>query len=131
MLVTTHNLYYSLIYLFLQILFFGLFLSLYQLELFTAFLWLTEVVVILVALFLLFNTNPSGDVSKTLTNKYSIRVLGIPLLSVVLALNYTFFSLSESQLCDFMLTTMFWDNYYEALYNENYNDVYGLFLSYY
>lgn len=129
--INTTNLYYVLFYIILQIIFFGLFLSLYQLEIFTAFLWLTEVVVILVCLFLLFNTSPSGNINKPNNFPWTQKTLGIFIPTVIVSLNFTHFSLADYSVHTLLLSSSLWDNYYEALNNENLNDLYGLFLSYY
>ena len=51
----------------------GLFLSIYNLEIFTAFLWMTEVIVILIILFLIFNLNPSGNIKNTNSSKETTK----------------------------------------------------------
>jgi len=127
----TNNLYYVLFYVILQIFFYGFFLSLYQLEIFTAFLWLTEVVIVLVCLFLLFNTNPSGNVNKILKNSNSNQFSLIIVLVFIVCINFTFFMLPEYSIKNFLLSSYLWEDYYEALNNQNNNDLYGIFLSFY
>jgi hypothetical protein len=56
----TINIYYTLLYLFIEIVLFGVFISLYQMELFTGFLWVVEGSVIFIALLLLFYLNVEG-----------------------------------------------------------------------
>jgi len=128
---TSQNLYYNILYIVLQIILFGLFLSLYNMEVFTAFLWLTEVVIILVCFFLLFNTTPSGNVSKLVKNVYSYKNLPILVLSCIISLNYTYWFLPEYSVSDVFIETYFYEDYYEALVNQNTNDLYGFYLSFY
>jgi NADH:ubiquinone oxidoreductase subunit 6 (subunit J) len=54
------NLYYTLLYLFFEILYIGLYLSLLQFELFTGFLWVLEGTIVFIALLLLFHLNTDG-----------------------------------------------------------------------
>lgn len=128
---TTQNLYYILFYIIFQIFFFGMFLAIYQLEIFSAFLWMTEVVVILVCLFILFNTSPSGNINKVLKNTVNHQYSTLNLLVIVIALKYTYWMLPEYSIENFLLSSFLWDDYYESLNNENTNDLYGVFLSFY
>merc|ERR1711959_2282 len=54
------NLYYTLLYLFFEIIYIGLYISLLQFELFTGFLWVLEGTIIFIALLLLFHLNTDG-----------------------------------------------------------------------
>lgn len=115
----------------LEIFFFGIFLSFYQLEIFTAFLWLTEVVIILVCLFILFNTTPSGNINKILKNYSTTSFGSVFFIVFLLSLNYTYFNLPEFSIENFLLSSYLWDDFYESLNNKNSNDLYGIFLSFY
>jgi CDP-diglyceride synthetase len=71
LLYSASNIYYVLVYLFLQILYFGLILSLLQLELFTGFLWVTELTILFIFLILCFYLNAEGTFNfsnKKVTN---------------------------------------------------------------
>lgn len=127
----SNNLYYVLFYMILQIFFFGFTLSIFQLEIFTAFLWLTEVVVILVCLFILFNTTPSGNINKLLQNYTNMHYSSILTIVFVLTLNYSSWILPEYAIDNFLLSSYLWDDFYEAVNNQNMNDLYGIFLSFY
>lgn len=127
----SQNLYYNLFYVTLQIALFGFFLALYQLEIFSAFLWLTEVVIILVCLFILFHTNPSGNVSKVITSNYFSKNVSIFVLLSLACFNYNYWLLSEWAVADFLISSFYWEDYYEAHNNDNMNDLYGMFLSFY
>jgi hypothetical protein len=61
LLYSASNVYYVLVYLFLQILYFGLILSILQLELFTGFLWVTELTILFIFLILCFYLNAEGS----------------------------------------------------------------------
>jgi len=129
--VINQNLYYNLFYITMQIVLFGLFLALYQLEIFSAFLWLTEVVIVLVCLFILFHTSPSGNISKIIKGIYMGKNACILVLLSLSSINYTYWILPEWAVANFILSSFLWENYYEALNNENLNDLYGMFLSFY
>ena len=125
-----HNLYYTIMYIIVQIILFGLFLSLYNLEMFTAFLWLTEVVIILVCFFLLFNTVPSGNINKVILNVYSYKNLPILFLSFLVSFNFTYWILPETCINTNFMETFLYEDYYEALANQNTNDLYGFYVSF-
>ena len=86
----TNNLYFILFYLFLEFIYFGLFLSLYNLELFTAFLWLTECVIIFVSIIFLFYFNIYSNQNNFNIYIYSFKYFGIFLGSfIVTSILYT------------------------------------------
>lgn len=126
------NLFYVVFYVLFEIFLFGVFLSLYQMELFTAFLWLAESVVIFVSLLLLFYLNVYGNISQVNTSFYSYKYYGVLILFFIFNLFYTFPSEIEFFLPVEMTTSMhLWDDLYEALWNDVLTDFYGLYLSYY
>ena len=57
---TNNNVYYVLLYLFINIILFGLYLSLIQMELFTGFLWVLEGTIIFISLLFIFHLNVEG-----------------------------------------------------------------------
>ena len=69
------NVYYVLLYLFFQLFFFGLFLGLIQMELFTGFLWILELTVIFISVLLLFYLNYTGESKKKKTKTIFIIIL--------------------------------------------------------
>lgn len=125
------SLFYIVFYLLLEIIYFGFFLALYQFELFAAFLWLAESVVIFVSLLLLFYISIYDN-----TNQVNIEIFNKRLyivLVVVFLVTLTFIFPSE---LEFFLPLEFnsffvWDDFYESLYNDKMNDLFGLFLSFY
>ncbi len=106
-----------------------LFLSLIQTEIFGAFLFLTEAVIVFVILMLI--------ISLT---EYDLRVdVTSQLKNLYLVLLFVFFSsynmLLPSEL-EFYLPELFidqflWDDWYEALNNDKTNDLYAVYLSFY
>lgn len=54
------NVYYTLLYLFLEIVFFGFYISIAQMELFTGFLWVLEGTIVFISMLLLFHLNVEG-----------------------------------------------------------------------
>ena len=58
------NIFYLILYLFLQILNFGIFLCFFQVELFCGFLWIVEFTVIFISMLLLFFLNVEGNLNN-------------------------------------------------------------------
>lgn len=128
---STNNLYFVLFYLFLEIFYIGVFLSVYNLELFTAFLWLTECVIIFISILFLFYLNVYGNINKINFNIYSFKYFGIYfgffLFSSLISFSHEY---EDSGFLDLNLY-LYWDDYYEALSNFRLNDTFGLYISYY
>lgn len=122
------NIYYVLLYTFVNFFLVGIYLSIYQIELFTAFLWLVECSVLFVFLLLLFYINIKGVYSYTITQNY---ILFFSLLFVLYVLLLNPFSESDGSI---LIDNNFYgllDNYYEALQNNVTNDLFGFSISYY
>lgn len=128
---STNNLYFVLFYLFIEFFYFGLFLALYNLELFTAFLWLTECVIVFVSILFLFYFNVFGNISKLNLTIYSFKYFGLYAGFFILSTFYIFPSEVEFFLPLELNIIYLWDDYYEALWNEKMNDLFGLYLGYY
>jgi hypothetical protein len=128
---STNNLYFTLFYLFIEFFYFGLFLSLYNLELFTAFLWLTECVIVFVSILFLFYLNVYSNFSKINLIIFSFKYFGLFLGFFLLSTWYIFPSELEFFLPIELNVINFWDDYYEALGNNRMNDLFGLYISYY
>lgn len=131
LLTTNNNLYYVLLYVFLEIVFFGLFICLYQLELFTGFLWVAEFTIIFIAVVLLFYLNIDGLHLKVNNNINSI-LFSIPSVFLFLiCYSMDLFSELELYLPIELNIIDVYDDYYEALNNTIMNDFTPLTLSYY
>ncbi len=128
---TTNNLYFCLFYLFILFFYLGIFLSLYNLELFTAFLWLTECVIVFVSILFLFYLNVYGNINKNNIFIYSFKYYGIFILFLIFTSAFIFPFEIENFLNEELKLFFFWDDYYEALYNQKMNDLFGLYISYY
>lgn len=128
---TSNNLYYLLFYVFIQIFYCGIFLSLYQLDFFTGFLWLVESVVIFVSLLLLFYLSSFSetikfDFSFFFNNLWNFIIFFVYILfNVIIFTELEFFLPIELNVIDY------WSDYYEALNNISMNDAYPFMLSYY
>lgn len=120
--------YYSLLYLFLEIFYFGIVLSFNQVELFTGFLWVVEYIVIFVFLLMLFYINSQGDfkVNKNYLYKYSYLIIIIIFLFFYPLTWYNNFTFIIN-----LYTITYWDDYYESFNNLNMNDFVGLYISYF
>ncbi len=131
LLFTTLSLFYVLFYLLLLIVYFGFILAFYQLELFSAFLWLAESVVIFVSLLLVFYLNVYDSINTINTLLYNKKNFILFFSFFFLALNITFFSELEFYLPLEFQFNLFWDDFYEALNNDKMNDIFGSMLSFY
>ena len=128
---STNNLYFILFYVFLLFFYFGLFLSIYNLELFTAFLWLTECVIVFVSILFLFYLNVYGNVNKLNINVFSFKYYGLFFSFFLSSLIFVFPSELEFYLPVEINTFFSWDDYYESLNNNKMNDLFGIYVSYY
>lgn len=128
---STNNLYFSLFYVFILFFYFGVFLSIFNLELFTAFLWLTECVIIFVSVLFLFYLNVYGNVNKLNINIFSFKYYGLFFSFFLISFIYISPSELEFYLPEELNSIFLWDDYYEALNNSKMNDLFGLYISYY
>lgn len=127
---TSVNLYNVLMYVIVIIFIFGVYLSFYNMEMFTAFLWLTEVVVLLVCLFLLFTVSPSGKTQSLNKNVFEYKNIAVFIVSVFNSYGYTTWYSSDNNY-NLAIEIYLYDDYYEALYNNIMNDLYGLYIGFY
>jgi len=111
--------------------YFGVFLAIYNLELFTAFLWLTECVIVFVSILFLFYLNVYGNVNKLNINIFSFKYYGLYFSFFVSSLIFINPSELEYYLPINFENFLLWDNYYEALNNNKMNDLFGIYISYY
>ena len=78
------NIYYILLYVFINFFLCGVYLSIFQIELFTAFLWLVECSVIFVFLLLLFYLNIKGSYTYTFNQIYNYFLTSIVFVYFIL-----------------------------------------------
>lgn len=131
LIIVNNNLYYLLLYVFLEIVLFGLFICLYQLELFTGFLWVAEFTIIFIAVVLLFYLNVDGLHLKFNNNLNNILYF-IPIIFIFLLFyNLDIYFELENFLPIEFNNIDYYDDYYEALNNNIMNDFTPLTLSYY
>lgn len=129
--VTVNNLFYNILYLFMYMFFWGLYLNLFQMELFTVFLWLCEFVVVFVMLLFLFYFNPfvKLDLIKSKFSRYNFF---LPLIFSWLCLFLNnFFEIFESFVPELFNTFVFWDDFYNSLNNYILTDLELSFIMYY
>ncbi len=115
-------------YTFINFFLVGVYLSIFQIELFTAFLWLVECSVLFVFLLLLFFLNIKGSYTYTTSYTYNY-IFSLFLLTYFILINY--YSDSDSLALVDMSFYGLNDNYYESLYNNVANDLFGFSISYY
>lgn len=112
------------------VVFFGLFLALYQLDLFTAFLWLAEFVVIFISILFIFYLNVYSNVSKKNKSFYFFKYFGFFLFFILFSQYYSIFSDFEFISFNFLNYHLF-DNFYEHINISILNDFFSFFKSYY
>lgn len=128
----TVNIYYTLLYLLIEVILLGVFISLYQMELFTGFLWVVEGSVIFIALLLLFYLNVEGLITSINLKIFKFFFVLGAFIFFILLFDFVFLNLSDSYSNNYVLNFFdLYDDYYEALFNRNVNDFLVLFLSYY
>ena len=125
---TYNNVYYTLLYVFICFFLIGIYLSLFQIELFTAFLWLVECSVLFVFLLLLFYLNIKASYVYVYTLNYNYV---FPLLVLLYLVLVNYYSDSDGLSIVDMSFYGILDNYYEAYLNNITNDLFGFSLSYY
>ncbi len=123
---TYNNIYYTLLYTFLNFFLIGIYLAIFQIELFTAFLWLVECSVLFVFLLLLFYLNVTGVYNYVYVNTYIYVWVLFVLFSLLLVVNYT----DTDNNYDLNFYGLI-DNYYESIFNPITNDLFGFSISYY
>lgn len=129
LLITSKNTYYSLLYLFVELILLGIFICLYQMELFSGFLWVAEGTVLLVFLILLIYLNAEGfERSNFLLTSWMGWFIVLCVCVVGGLVN-----VAQVELQGYFITeyVVIWDDFYEALNNQNMNDFSLLFISYY
>jgi hypothetical protein len=127
MLLST-NIYYILIYLFFQIFYFGVFLGIIQMDLFTGFLWVLELTIIFISVLLLFYVNYTGTTLRKNKKNYYYYYSGFFFL---LLFNYEYPGEFEGYIPVELVIGDLWEDYYEANNNTNMNDFMGLLVGYY
>ena len=115
-------------YTFINFFLVGVYLSIFQIELFSAFLWLVECSVLFVFLLLLFFLNIKGSYSYTTSLNYNFLFVVVLILYFILLNQYS--DSDSTSLIDISVYGML-DNYYESLFNGIGNDLFGFSLSYY
>lgn len=129
LLVNSKNIYYTLLYFFVEVFYIGFFLCYYQMELFAGFLWVVECTVVFIFLLLLFFVNFKGFLNNFekkiyFFNKF-IFVVFFFFISVIYFHDY------EGNVKNELNITCMWDDFYESVYNTNMNDFTCLLISYY
>lgn len=122
------NPYYNLLYMFILIFIIGIFLGFYQLEIFTAFLWLIECSVIFVMILILLYVNIKGI--KVNYNRY-YNLISLFIFFFFLLINYYIVDLEFDVVMYDFISPSIYDNLYELLNNDIMNDLFGFYISYY
>jgi len=127
----TISLYFSLFYIFLNFFVLGLFLALFNFELFTAFLWLTECVIVFITILLLFYLNVFETRNMINFSFLSFKNLGL-ILSFLIFIPFWFHTYEKENInYEFIKLNHIFDDFYEALSNSLLNDLFSFFFTYY
>lgn len=114
----------------LVVVFFGFFLATHQLDLFTAFLWLAEFVVIFIIILFIFFLNVYSNVSQKNKFFYFTKYFGVLIFFVLLTQYYSVFA--DCELFGFIISNNYlYDNFYTNLTVSILNDFFSFFKSYY
>lgn len=127
------NIYYTLLYTFFLILYFGLILSLVQAEIFTGFLWTTEFTIILIALILFFYLNVEGSILKInlkISNLFYFFFLFTFLFIYFFKYSY-FNSINFFNELNWLFFNFYFDDWFESLNNFLMTDFISLYSTYY
>lgn len=124
------SVYYTAFYFTLLVVFFGLFLAIYQLDLFTAFLWLAEFVVIFITILFIFFLNVYSNVSKKNKIFFFTKYIGFIFFFVILSQYYSVFYDISSLGFNFFSYYLY-DNFYGNVSVSILNDFFSFFKSYY
>jgi len=126
-----NSVYYALLYTFLNFFLLGVVLAIFQVELFTAFLWLVECSVLFIFLLLLFYVNVKGFSKNLFCNIQNILIVMFLLFltNIILLIPKHGVGLNLNLIYENIFSAI--DNYYESVYNPINNDLVGLFLSFY
>lgn len=125
---TNNNIYYVLLYVFFNFFLIGLYLAIYQVEFFTAFLFLIECSVLFVFLLLLFYLNIKG----VYTTNYNITYKNLFIIFIIYVYTLVSFYMGENDnLNQCAMYFVIIDNYYEIIFNPIMNDIFVFLLSYY
>lgn len=127
---TSNSVYYTAFYFMVLVVLFGLFLSIYQLDLFTAFLWLAEFVVIFISILFIFYLNVYSNNSKKNKSFFFFKYLGFFLIFLIFSQYYSVYSDFEYLNFNF-LSIQFHDNFYDHISISILNDFFSFFKSYY
>ena len=125
---SSKNIYYNMLYVFFLFFFFGVYIALWQIEIFTGFLWLLELTILFVYLLVLFYLNFKGYTNQLNTKEYFLNKYIFAIFYIFI--NYFFFCSGEDELSELNFYLV-WENYYEPLTNFAMNDFSLFLLSYY
>lgn len=127
---TSSSTYYTILYVLLYIVFLGIALTYYCMDVFTAFLFLSESVIIFISILLIFYLNVYGSDTNSIKHFNLIKSLGVVLLSV-LNVYYVFYDQEEFYINTNFEVNIFYDDFYYNLNTSLFNDLYALYLNFF
>jgi hypothetical protein len=122
--------YYTVFYLLLQTVVSGLMLMYYNMDLFSAFLFLAEFVIIFISILMVFYLNVYGNINKT-SNFFNLKKRFFFLIPALVNTINPLYSEFDSFSIFFLNSSSHYDNYYLHLFLKNFNDFYGLFINFF
>lgn len=129
--IVIKNLFYNVLYLFIYIFFWGIYINIFQMELFTAFLWLCEFVVIFILLLFLFYFNPFVKLTFEKLKFNSYFIITPIIFSIIFLILTNFFELQDTKIVSLFNVYIFFDDYYNTLNSYILTDLELSFLMYY
>lgn len=122
--------YYTVFYLLLQSVVSGLMLMYYNMDLFSAFLFLAEFVIIFISILMVFYLNVYGNIGKSVSS-FNLKKKFFLIIPALFNTTNTLYSEFDSFSIFFLNSSMQYDNYYLYLFLTNFNDFYGLFINFF
>jgi hypothetical protein len=127
---TTTSIYYTILYTLLQIVVLGIVLTYNCMDIFTAFLFLSESVIIFISILLVFYLNVYNTTNSTIKSAYLNRLSGF-IFIIFLNFFYIFYSQSEYVLYFNFDSYIFYDDFYSNKNTVLFNDLYSLYLNFF
>jgi len=127
---TNVSIFYTIFYTLFQIAIFGVVLTYNNMDLFTAFLFLSESVIIFISILLVFYLNVYSN-NSNLIKPYYFNKFGGFLLIFLFNFFYVFYSQGEYILNLNFDSIVFYDDFYQNYNTYLFNDLYSLYLNFF
>jgi hypothetical protein len=123
--IKSDSFYYLSIFLFLNIIIWGITLCFFNFEVFAGFLWVIEFTAFFILILFLLSFNFDGALFPKKQSFFFTIILFFTLYLICL---YSNFFINNINIIN---SKIVWSDYYEAIFNTIMNDIFSLYLSYY